>query len=89
MIPRRGAMAYCSAGCLGIITSSEPQTVAYEAGNTALAWTGFHLRDDPGMGYRIGSMWSSRNPRVVMYVEDVDKILAMSLDAEKCLAAKE
>lgn len=60
--PKLGAIARCSAGEKGLITSSGQVEVTYEDGNKGLAWTGFHISPD-----RIGQPWSSRQPFVVQY----------------------
>lgn len=65
--PRKGALAICGIGTLGLITSTEPQAVTYPDGSKGIAWTGIHLTEKITA---IGSPWSSRNPRVVAYTED-------------------
>ena len=74
--PRRGALAFCSIGRLGLILCDEPQEISYPDGNTGIAWTGIQLT--PGMGgkdndvlQRVGDPWSSRHPRVVGYIEEL------------------
>ena len=83
MGPRKGAIAFCSIGKLGLITSDGPVSVTYPDGNTGLAWTGIQLTDsDGGNGppvgattwtpwpSKVGDPWSSRSPRVVAYIDD-------------------
>lgn len=65
LTPRKGAIAICSLGSIGLITSDEPQEVTYADGNKAVAWTGIHLTDKIAP---IGSPWSSREPRVWFYI---------------------
>jgi len=66
MKPKKGALAYCSLNCLGLITEDEPQEVTYPDGNKGIAYVGIHLT---GQIAEIGSPWSSRTPRVVGYIE--------------------
>lgn len=66
LMPRRGAIAYCSAGKLGLITCDEPLEVTYHDGNKGVAWIGIQLTK--GI---IGDPWSSRTPKVVGYIEDL------------------
>ncbi len=81
MMPRRGAIAFCSLGRLGLITVDAPQEIHYHDGNVGIAWTGVQLTDGTisGVGkdkgktiYQvIGDGWSSRTPIVVGYIEDL------------------
>lgn len=81
MEPRRGAIAYCSLGRLGLILSDAPMSITYHDGNVGQAWTGIQLTegDVQGVGgdagktfhQKIGDQWSSRNPKVVGYIEDI------------------
>lgn len=82
MTPKRGAIAECSLGCLGFIQTSTPVDVKYSDGEKGKAWCGFHLN-----GSRMGSAWSSRNPKVLGYIEDPDVFERIAL--AECLAAKE
>lgn len=59
MKPKKGAVALCSLGSLGLITENEPQEVVYPDG---MAWVGVHLTDKIAP---IGSKWSSRNPIII------------------------
>jgi hypothetical protein len=68
--PRKGCIAICGIGCLGLITSEAPQKVGYLDGNTGIAWIGIHITDKVSP---IGSMWTSRNPRIICHVEDLQK----------------
>ena len=70
--PRRGAIARCSLGTLGLITSDGPVPVKYSDGSTGMAWVGSHLTDDL---QSTGKTWSSRHPRVIRYIEDVPELL--------------
>ena len=64
--PRRGAVAYCSIGHLGLITSDKPEPVYYPDGMMGLAWTGRHIWPFE----KFGEPWSSRTPDVVGYIQD-------------------
>lgn len=65
MLPRRGAIAVCSKGSIGIITSDEPVEVTYPDGSKSMAWVGLHLTDKIA---KIGEPWSSRTPTVLLYL---------------------
>lgn len=88
--PKKGAIALCSLGSLGIILSEKPVPVEYEDGTKSEAWTGIYLLDHnvkwqfgPKKGQeeliKAGSPWSSKRPRVICYAED---ILLFSKNAE-------
>jgi hypothetical protein len=64
---RKGTLAVCGIGCLGLITKDEPQEITYSDGNKSVAWVGIHLTDKV---CPIGGKWSSRNPIVVGHVDD-------------------
>ncbi len=70
MKPKRGAIAICSAGTLGIIVVNEQVLITYPNGGRGLAWTGIHLTDGKVFGHavKIGDPWSSRNPKVIGYL---------------------
>lgn len=69
-VPRKGAIAVCGAGHLGVITSDSKETVRYPDGETSTAWPGIHLAKD-----KLGSRWSSREPRIIGHVDDLPEIL--------------
>lgn len=81
MQPKRGAIAVCSRGYIGIITADEPTEITYPDGNKGSAWLGIQLTDKPPIdadwkGQKgIGTPWSSRTPRVIGYVSDNGIIL--------------
>lgn len=87
MEPRRGAIALCSLGRLGLITCDEPQEIHYQDGNVGMAWTGIQLTegDITGVGKDktavvhqvVGDAWSSRTPVVVGYMDEL--LLAAAL----------
>ncbi len=62
MKPHKGAIARCSLGAVGLITSREPQRIKYGDGKEGVAWTGIQLSEKLSS---IGSPWSSRNPKVI------------------------
>lgn len=69
MKPRKGAIAVCSRGILGLITSEQPEEVEYPDGNKGVAWTGIQLDHNPG------APWSSREPKVLYYEEKLQSLL--------------
>jgi hypothetical protein len=80
--PRRGAIATCSIGSLGLILREAPEDITYPDGNKGKAWTGIYLADrtvhwhfGPKQGQdefiTAGSPWSSSKPNVICYVEDL------------------
>ena len=64
-----GTLALCSMGALGMITSDTMMDVVYGDGNTGIAYIGMHLTDKIAP---IGSRWSSRKPKVVGHISDID-----------------
>lgn len=64
---KKGDLAICSMGALGLVTVNEPEVVIYKDGNSAEAWVGIHLTNDIAPA---GSLWSSRNPEVVGNIAD-------------------
>lgn len=66
MEPKKGAIAICSLGTLGIITQDGLQEVKYPDGNKGEAYVGVHLTEK--ITYA-GNKWSSRNPQVIGYTE--------------------
>lgn len=65
--PRKGSIAFCGIGSLGLTTHDEPKEIEYPDGNKTISYIGIHLTD---MFSNIGDKWSSRNPRVVGHVDD-------------------
>jgi len=61
---QKGAIATCSRGQKGLITSRSPMKVEYPDGKEEFAWTGVHLEDHED-GPKVGDPWSSRNPIVI------------------------
>jgi hypothetical protein len=91
LAPRRGALAFCSLGLLGLITCDKPQEITYQDGTTALAWIGLQLSDrlytigrdtkEPRLRRaRMGGEWSSRSPTVVGYIDNLDDFLRNRLN---------
>jgi hypothetical protein len=68
--PRKGSLAICGLGCLGLVTEDKPKEVKYPDGNKGMAYVGIHLTDKLAP---VGSPWSSRNPRVLCHVDDLQK----------------
>ena len=65
--PRKGSLAFCGIGCLGLITEDGLQEVTYRDGNEGMAYIGIHLTDKAAPA---GSAWSSRKPKVVGHTDD-------------------
>jgi len=75
--PKKGDLAVCSRGYLGLITSEGPEEVSYPDGTRGQAWTGIHLTWYRGLEYQHtnpGDPWSSRTPTVVGYINDEGKV---------------
>lgn len=65
----KGAIAKCSQGFWGLITSGGPEPVTYSDGTPGVTWVGIHLGTEDDLGEviaAIGDPWSSRNP-IIMY----------------------
>lgn len=62
----QGALAVCSQGILGLITSDGLQDVTYPDGTKGLAYTGIKLS-----GLNVGEPWCSREPTVVAWVDEL------------------
>ena len=58
--PRRGDLAICALGHVGVIACAKPQPVTYPDGNEGMAWVGWHIHSSLQ-----GTQWSSRNPIVI------------------------
>ena len=74
VMPERGSLALCSLGSLGLITKREPQLIEYKDGNKGIAFVGIHLTDKIS---KIGEPWSSRKPKVITHIDNVEEILTM------------
>ena len=76
------AVAKCSLGVLGIITSTEMEEVTYSDGNKGVAWTGFvveptqieGIKGNAGkiIDVKVGNLWCSKRPEVVKLLEKED-----------------
>jgi hypothetical protein len=88
------ALAYCSGGLLGLITSDAPKSITYNDGNKGMAWTGLQVCGGwiAGRGGDVGKKffrapgmpWSSRTPRIIARLDTVD---GETLEEQlKCLA---
>jgi len=79
MEAKKGAIAVCSLGTLGIITKDGLQDVEYPDGNKGQAYVGVHLTNKVT---HAGERWSSRNPKVICYTElPVEEFFAKFRDA--------
>lgn len=79
--PKKGAIAICGIGTVGVITSDGPVPVKYLDGNEGIAWTGIHLGFgvdglDREVQIAPGDMWSSRHPRVI--AESIEDLLVQA-----------
>lgn len=75
MKPRKGSIAFCSAGRLGLITSEKPEPFRFFNGDEVITWKGIQLTD--GLGgknkdypQKAGDFWCSQNPVVVGHVSE-------------------
>lgn len=73
---RRGAVAKCSVGRIGLITSDQPEKMVFFNGDEAMVWKGVQLTN--GLGgknkdypQKVGDFWCSKNPEVLFYIEDM------------------
>jgi len=79
----KGAIAFCSLGRLGLITSETPVPVTYNDGNKGISWVGIQLTDGEVTGVggdkgkvikqKVGDPWMSKNPTVVGRISDYFK----------------
>jgi len=60
---RKGSIATCSHGMLGLILVDEPVAMRYPDGNSDIAWIGIQLGKK-----MFGEPWSSRHPKVVSHI---------------------
>jgi hypothetical protein len=65
---KRGAIALCSKGALGMITADAPELITYPDKSQDWSWTGVHLTDKIAP---IGSPWSARKPKVVGNISEL------------------
>ena len=56
---RKGVLAVCSQGHVGVITEDKPVPVTYDDGTEGVAWVGLHVLPLE----LFGTPWSSRSPR--------------------------
>lgn len=79
------ALAYCSGGLLGLITSDTPEEITYNDGNKGRAWTGLQVcggwieggGGDVGKSFYCapGALWSSRTPRIIALLNPADGVV--------------
>ena len=65
-MPKRGDLALCSKGHLGMITSDYKHNVSYGDGTFGIAYIGVYL--EKGCE---GQPWSSRNPTIIGHISSV------------------
>jgi hypothetical protein len=63
LMPRKGAIAKCSRGGIGIIESNGPVEVTYPDGSEGMAWAGRYIYPPE----KFGEGWCSRDPEVVVH----------------------
>lgn len=73
---KKGDLARCSQGYLGLITSDEQKEVFYPDGSKGMAWIGIHVSKD-----RLGEPWSSRKP---IKVHNLGDILSLAGIQDSC-----
>lgn len=72
------AIALCSVGVWGIITSEKPEELTFKDGSKSVCHTGFTCRDTVVAGFGMyegktfikkkGDSWASKKPQVVAYL---------------------
>lgn len=80
--PRAGAIALCGLNALGLITSGEILDLTEEGGKERKAWVGIQLTHKLT---HVGGVWTSRNPKVICYVED---LIASKLGSSESILKK-
>jgi hypothetical protein len=78
--PKRGSIAVCSSGFVGLIIHDDKREITYDDGNKGFAYVGVQLfkdkgfikytdkrgkRRDKAVRTQVGGKWSARNPRVI------------------------
>jgi hypothetical protein len=86
-MPRKGAIAVCSVGMIGFITSDTTVRVEYRDRVVGMAWTGQQIgaRKEDGAvtmdpSITAGGPWSSRNPRVIGYASTLEQATEMVVE---------
>lgn len=86
--PRRGSIAFCSVGRIGLITSDGPEEFTFFNGDKAVVWKGIQLTE--GMGgknkdysQKCGDFWCSRNPIVIGHIDDYLNGLTLPEDVSR------
>ena len=69
--PKKGAIAKCGWGTIGVIASDGLVEVTYPDGKKGMAWTGFHLQEHVINDHmiKIGDPWSSKKPEVLFFLD--------------------
>jgi len=65
---KKGTIAICGIGAIGLITEDEPREVTYRDGNKQVAYVGIHLTDKVAP---IGSPWSSKHPTPIIGINEL------------------
>jgi hypothetical protein len=69
---KKGDIAVCGLGCLGLITNDSMQEIIYKDGNRGMAYIGIHLTNKI---VPMGAEWSSRNPVIVGHIDDINTFM--------------
>ena len=70
--PRKGSIAVCSRGFVGLITSDNKINMVYPDGTKGFAWAGIHLKDGEQADMKVGDLWSSRNPTIIGHIDAME-----------------
>lgn len=65
---KKGDIALCGIGTIGLITDDEPKEITFNDGNTVKTYVGIHLTNKV---CKIGDRWTSRNPVVIGNIYDL------------------
>lgn len=81
-MPRRGDIAVCAHGYIGLITCETPDIVVHPGGGVGVElWKGIHLTTKGGR--IIGALWQSRCPKVIGNVDDLASITSIFNKVER------
>ena len=69
---KRGDIAICGIGTLGLILKDGMQTVIYDNGQGGTAYVGIHLTDKV---CEVGGEWSSRSPVIVGHIDHIETFI--------------
>ena len=72
MTPKRGDIAICGIGTLGLVLEDGMQDITYDNGQRGKAYIGVHLTDKV---CEVGGKWSSRDPVIVGHIDNIDTFI--------------